>query len=64
MVVTGMHARAVKAVSGRLGVAKDAIADDLSRSVGQTGAAHRAWCWPLLESEAPARPQATGRRAA
>ncbi len=43
VIVTGMHARAVRAVSGRLGVAKEALADDRSSTVGLTGAAH-----PLL----------------
>lgn len=38
--VTGMHGRAVRALGRSLGVAKDALADDLSASVGQTGAAH------------------------
>jgi 3-hydroxy-3-methylglutaryl CoA synthase/uncharacterized OB-fold protein len=43
VIVTGMHARAVRAVSGRLGVAKEALADDRASSVGLSGAAH-----PLL----------------
>jgi uncharacterized OB-fold protein len=42
-IVTGMHARAVRAVSARLGVAKEALADDRSTSIGLTGSAH-----PLL----------------
>ena len=37
-IVTGPHARAVKAVSAKLGVSK--IADDLTGVVGQTGTAH------------------------
>ncbi len=41
--VTGMHARAAKALGRRLGVGEAAIADDLSRTVGQAGTAH-----PLL----------------
>ena len=41
--VTGMHARAVRSVGSRLGLNDGALADDLARSVGQTGAAH-----PLL----------------
>jgi 3-hydroxy-3-methylglutaryl CoA synthase/uncharacterized OB-fold protein len=40
VIVTGAHARAVRAVTNRLGVAKEAIADDRSSSVGYTGAAH------------------------
>ncbi|MGQ0825338.1 MAG: OB-fold domain-containing protein [Actinomycetota bacterium] len=43
VVVTGMHARAVRSVSGRLGVAKEAIADNRAATVGNTGTAH-----PLL----------------
>jgi 3-hydroxy-3-methylglutaryl CoA synthase/uncharacterized OB-fold protein len=42
-IVTGMHARAVRAVSARLGVAKEALVDDRATSVGLTGSAH-----PLL----------------
>jgi 3-hydroxy-3-methylglutaryl CoA synthase len=42
MVVTGMHARAVRSVSGKLGVGKEAFADDLAASVGNTGTAHPA----------------------
>ncbi len=38
--VTGMHGRAVKALARRLGVRDGALADDLTASVGQTGAAH------------------------
>ncbi len=37
-VVTGSHSRAVKRVSGQLGVAR--VADDLSAAVGNTGTAH------------------------
>ncbi len=37
-VVTGSHSRAVKRVSGQLGVAR--VADDLSAVVGNTGTAH------------------------
>lgn len=39
-VVTGMHARAVRGVSARLGLAKEALVDDLAASVGNTGTAH------------------------
>jgi len=57
--VTGMHARAVKALAGKLGVAEGALADDLSASVGQAGAAHPALVLTaLLEDEA--RSQAAG----
>jgi hydroxymethylglutaryl-CoA synthase len=41
--VTSMHARAAKSLAGRLGVGDVAVVDDLSGTVGQTGAAH-----PLL----------------
>ena len=42
VIVTGMHARAARAVSGKLGTAKDALADDRSTTVGNTGSAHAA----------------------
>jgi len=42
LVVTGMHARAVAALAGRLPVPAGALVDDLGSSVGQTGAAHPA----------------------
>ncbi|MFN8036881.1 MAG: OB-fold domain-containing protein [Acidimicrobiia bacterium] len=42
LVVTGPHARAVKGLGGRLGVAKEALVDDLTGTVGQTGTAHPA----------------------
>lgn len=42
-VVTGMHARAVRALGGRLGLGDGVLADDLSATVGQSGTAH-----PLL----------------
>jgi hydroxymethylglutaryl-CoA synthase len=38
--VTGMHGRAVKALARRLGVRDGVPADDLTTTVGQTGAAH------------------------
>jgi 3-hydroxy-3-methylglutaryl CoA synthase len=41
--VVGPHARAVKALARRLGVGDDALADDLTATIGQAGAAH-----PLL----------------
>ena len=40
LAVTGMHGRAVRSVSGKLGVRQDALGDDLTAAVGQTGAAH------------------------
>lgn len=40
VIVTGMHLRANKALAGKLGVAPEALADDLAATVGQTGAAH------------------------
>ncbi len=40
LVVTSMHGRAAKALSGALGTAKEAVVDDLSGSLGQAGAAH------------------------
>jgi len=42
VIVTGMHARAARAVSARLGTAKEALADDRSTTVGNTGSAHAA----------------------
>jgi uncharacterized OB-fold protein len=42
VVVTGMHARAAKAVSARLRIGKDSLADDRSATVGNTGTAHAA----------------------
>jgi len=38
--VTGMHGRAVKALARTLGVRDGVLADDLTTTVGQTGAAH------------------------
>jgi hydroxymethylglutaryl-CoA synthase len=40
LIVTGSHARAVRALTGRLGVDPARVVDDLSSSVGFTGAAH------------------------
>ncbi|MGZ6973937.1 MAG: OB-fold domain-containing protein [Acidimicrobiia bacterium] len=40
VVVTGLHARAVRAVTKRLGVADGAVVDDLALTVGNTGTAH------------------------
>jgi 3-hydroxy-3-methylglutaryl CoA synthase/uncharacterized OB-fold protein len=38
--VVGPHARAVKGLTRKLGVHDDAVADDLTKAVGQCGAAH------------------------
>ncbi len=40
LIVAGLHARASKRVAASAGVKKEAIADDLAASVGNTGAAH------------------------
>ncbi|MHB8439658.1 MAG: OB-fold domain-containing protein [Acidimicrobiales bacterium] len=40
VVIASMHGRAAKSVTAKLGVKTDALADDLSASVGQTGGAH------------------------
>ncbi len=40
VVVTGMHGRAAKALTRKLGVAEGAVFDDLATTVGETGAAH------------------------
>ena len=40
LVVTGMHARAVRTVTRSLGVAPEAVADDLTVAIGNTGTAH------------------------
>jgi len=42
VIVTGMHARAARGVAARLGTAKEALVDDRSTSVGNTGSAHAA----------------------
>jgi hydroxymethylglutaryl-CoA synthase len=43
-VVTGLHARAVKAAAKAAGIRTDTLADDLAASVGNTGTAH----WALM----------------
>jgi len=54
VIVTGLHARAARSLSGRLGATKDALADDLSATVGNTGAAHPALLLTrVLESATP-----------
>jgi hydroxymethylglutaryl-CoA synthase len=40
VVVAGMHGRATKAFTSKLGLAPDVLADDLAATVGQTGTAH------------------------
>jgi hydroxymethylglutaryl-CoA synthase len=42
LIVTGMHARAVRGVAGRLGASTAAAVDDLAATVGNTGTAHAA----------------------
>jgi 3-hydroxy-3-methylglutaryl CoA synthase/uncharacterized OB-fold protein len=42
LLVTGMHARAVRGIGGKLGATSAATADDLSATVGNTGTAHAA----------------------
>jgi hydroxymethylglutaryl-CoA synthase len=54
LIVTGMHARAVRSISGRLGTSKAAVVDDLSASVGNTGTAQAALLLAsALETSAP-----------
>jgi hydroxymethylglutaryl-CoA synthase len=38
--ITGTHSRAVRVAAGKLGVAAEAMADDLASAIGNTGAAH------------------------
>jgi hydroxymethylglutaryl-CoA synthase len=40
VIVTGMHARAARAVAAKLGTSKEALVDDRSATVGNTGSAH------------------------
>jgi hydroxymethylglutaryl-CoA synthase len=40
VIVASSHSRAARSLAGRLGTAKEALADDLSATVGFTGAAH------------------------
>jgi hydroxymethylglutaryl-CoA synthase len=54
VIVTGMHARAVRGISARLGTAKEALVDDLAATVGNTGTAHAALLLTnLLETATP-----------
>ena len=40
LIVTGTHARAIRSLTRRLSVAPEAVVDDLSATVGNTGTAH------------------------
>jgi hydroxymethylglutaryl-CoA synthase len=42
VIVTSTHARATRSLVSRLGIAKEALVDDLGAAVGNTGAAHPA----------------------
>jgi 3-hydroxy-3-methylglutaryl CoA synthase len=54
VIVAGMHARAVRGIAARLGTAKEALADDLAATVGNTGTAHAALLLTsVLEGAAP-----------
>jgi 3-hydroxy-3-methylglutaryl CoA synthase/uncharacterized OB-fold protein len=54
VIVTGVHARAVRSVAGRLGIPRETIADDLTKTVGNTGTAHAALLLTnVLEHAAP-----------
>ncbi len=56
VIVTGMHARAARSIGAKLGTAKEALADDRSTTVGNTGSAHAALLLAdTLESAAPGR---------
>jgi 3-hydroxy-3-methylglutaryl CoA synthase len=55
VIVTGMHSRAARGVAARLGTAKEALVDDRSATVGNTGSAHAALLLAdTLEAAAPA----------
>lgn len=59
-VVTGMHARAVRALGTTLGLGDGVLADDLSATVGQAGAAHPLLVLvSVLEREAAAQADGT-----
>ncbi|MBA2327337.1 MAG: OB-fold domain-containing protein [Actinobacteria bacterium] len=54
LVVTGVHPRAARSLSGRLGVDKEKVVDDLAGTVGNTGTAHPALLLiSALESASP-----------
>ncbi|MBM3670994.1 MAG: hydroxymethylglutaryl-CoA synthase [Actinobacteria bacterium] len=56
LIVTGPHARSVKAIRGRLGVDKEKLVDDLANEVGWTGTAHPAMLLTsVLESAEPGK---------
>ena len=61
VIVTSTHARAARSLVNRLGIAKEALVDDLGSTVGNTGAAHPALLLATtleamaLESGAPGR---------
>ena len=61
VIVTSTHARAARSPVNRLGIAKEALVDDLGSTVGNTGAAHPALLLATtlealaLESGAPGR---------
>jgi hydroxymethylglutaryl-CoA synthase len=40
LIVAGTHARAIRSLTRRLGVAQEAVVDDLAATVGNTGTAH------------------------
>jgi 3-hydroxy-3-methylglutaryl CoA synthase/uncharacterized OB-fold protein len=40
LIITGTHARAIRSLTRRLGVAQEAVVDDLAATVGNTGTAH------------------------
>ncbi len=58
VVVTGTPARAVKVATKAIGARPDAVADDLTSEVGNTGAAH----WALVLDDTLDRPPAPGPR--
>ncbi len=54
VIVTGLHSRAVRAVANRLGTTGDALGDELTASIGNTGAAHPSlMLTAALEAAAP-----------
>jgi 3-hydroxy-3-methylglutaryl CoA synthase len=54
VLVAGLHGRAAKSLTNRLGVAKEVVADDLSATIGNAGAAHPAIVLTrVLESAQP-----------
>jgi len=61
VVVTGMHARAVAALTKKLGLSESALTDDLSQTVGQSGTAHPLLVLASLLESMSADPAAAGR---